>query len=117
MKLPMVEALKTVQTRKVVPISRHVSALYEAYTPEIGPVYDRAIEFRTSAVFEIRQLSRNSHEAEHLHKQAERVLIKEVYGPIEDRLHEILHKLWEDGPSYGDDISKMVEALINDMKP
>ena len=36
---------------------------------------------------------------------------------MSDRLHEILHLLWENGPLYDDKIGKAVEELIEDLKP
>jgi hypothetical protein len=117
MKLPIIEALRTIETGKVIPITGRVSVAREVPTSPNPSSYDRAIEFNTSAKFEMRQISMDKNDIHHLHKQAARAMTKEIYGPVSDRLHDILHMLWENGPLYDDKIVKAVESLIEDLRP
>lgn len=117
MKLPIIEALRTIETGKVIPITGRVSIERELPT-SLNPFrYDRAIEFVTSAKFEMRQIAMHKGEIPHLHEQAARAMTREIYGPVSDRLHDILHLLWENGPLYDDKIAKAVESLIEDLRP
>lgn len=117
MKLPIVEALRTVETGKVIPITGRVSIERELPTSPNPFRYDRAIEFVTIAKFEMRQIATHKEEIPYFHKQAARAMTHEIYGPVTDRLHDILHLLWENGPLFDDKISEAVESLIDDLRP
>lgn len=117
MKLPIVEAVRTTPTGKVVPLTKHLSWEISAAPALDEFIRDRAVEIRSKATFEIRQLANDTREMEHLDKQAKRVMIHEIYGPVEDRLIVILHMLYEAGPMYDDKIKEAVDSLINDLRP
>ena len=74
-------------------------------------------KFRSTALFQMDQIADDDRAIPHLHRQAERVLMHEVYGPVQERLMEILKMLWEAGPIYDDKISKAIDVLISDLKP
>lgn len=114
MKLPMVEALRTAATGKVVPLTPRLSAEVKFEPLDRMEVrHDRAIEVRTSAKFEMRQIA-GGHDGEFkvLHEQAVRTMMHEVYGPITERLHDILVMLWEEGPRYDPKVALAVEELF-----
>ena len=117
MKLPIVEAVRTAPTGKVVPLTSHMSWEISAAPALDTFIKDRAVEIRSKATFEVRQLSHDIRETEHLDRQAKRMMMHEIYGPVEDRLREILHMLYEKGPMYDDKIILAIDALINDLRP
>lgn len=118
MKLPMIEALKTAETGKCVQITPRLSVAVEFNKPpELDTVLNHvAMEIRSSAHFEVRQIARDSREIPHLQRQAKRMLMNEVYGPVRERLYEILKMLWESGPSYDDKITKAIDDLVSDLQ-
>lgn len=117
MKLPVVEAIRTAPTGKVVPLTSHMSFEVVVAPALDANTKDHAFEIRSSAIFEVRQLARDSRETGYLQEQAKRIMLHEVYGPVEDRLREILHMLYEAGPMYEDKIVNAVDVLINDLRP
>lgn len=114
MKLPLVDALRTAVTGKVVPLTPRLSVEVKYDLPDpFEVVRDRAIEVRTSAKFEMRQISGgNDGELKALHEQAIRAMVHEVYGPITERLHDILVMLWEEGPRYDPKVALAVDELF-----
>lgn len=118
MKLPMIEALKTAETGKRIQITPRLSVAVEFNKPpEVDAVlHNVAMEIRSSAHFEVRQIARDSREIPHLQRQAERMLMNEVYGPVRGRLYDILKMLWEAGPAYDDKICTAIDKLIVDLQ-
>ena len=117
MKLPFVEALETTPLHEVKAITPHLSVVYELEPQPIGGIRDRAYKMRTRSVFTIEQWAEEECALPHLRQQAARVLMREVYGPVEERLFAILTMLYEAGPMYDDNIAREVEALLNDLRP
>lgn len=118
MKLPIIEALKTSRTGKLILVNRHISVINKVEEASIGPMgYRDAYEFRTEALFRVDQISSDSRGLNSYHERAVHMLTKEIYGPVTDELYKILHLLWENGPLYDDKIAKAVEQLIEDLKP
>lgn len=117
MKLPIVERLRTAQTGVKVPLSPHMSFVHTIEDAS-GPDRPRdAYETITEATFSFRQTADDSRALPELRTRATRVVLKEVYGPVEDRLHSILHMLWEGGPLYDDKVVQAVQELIDDLRP
>jgi len=117
MKLPFVEALETTPLGQVQAITPHLSVSYELIPQPIGGIRDRAYQMRTKAVFGIDQWAKEERALPHLRDQAARVLMREVYGPVEERLFSILTLLYEAGPMYDDKIAREIETLLNDLRP
>ncbi len=117
MKLPFVEALETTPLHQVKAITPHLSFVSELEAQPIGGVRDRAYQMRTKAVFTIDQWAEEEQALPHLRRQAARVLMKEVYGPVEERLFAILTMLYEAGPMIDEKIAREVENLLNDLRP
>lgn len=117
MKLPIIEAMHTAPTGKKVQLTRHLSFEVNVSAPEFDSMRrDVVEEVRTKATLQINQLSRDPRETVHLQEQARRMVMHEIYGPVRERLHEILVMLWEAGPRYDDEISKAIDALMDDLK-
>lgn len=117
MKLSIVEAVQTTPTGKVVPLTNHMTWEISAAPSLDTYIKDRAVEIRSRAVFETRQLATDTRAIEHMTRQAKSIMMREIYGPVEERLYEILHMLYEAGPMYDDKITRAVDELINDLKP
>jgi len=117
MKLPIIEAMQTAQTGQVKALTRHLSFQHEvAEVPE--PLrFDRAFEVRTSATLRVDQWADDSRALPLMGERARRMILKEIYGPVEDRLHEILHMLWKEGPQCDPKIAGAVDQLISDLRP
>lgn len=118
MKLPIVEAMMTARTGKVVPLTRHISILADVHSELMHPMQapDRAYEFVTEAKLSVHQHSTDDRAIAILQDRARRMVLHELYGPVEDRLHEILHLVWE-AHQPNDKIATAVEELINDLRP
>jgi hypothetical protein len=118
--MPLIAALRTSITEKRVYITPRLSV--GKTTEAVGPISrgpDHFI-FRSRAIFEMQQIADGREPPEvipMLHKQASRALAKEVYGPVRERLHEILIMLWEAGPTYDDKVHKAVNELFESLNP
>lgn len=116
-KLPIIEAMHTAPTGKKVQLTRHLSFEVSVSAPEFDGVRrDVAEEVRTKAILQINQLSRDPRETPYLQEQARRMVMHEIYGPVRERLQEILTMLFESGPMYDDKIAKAVDELMDDLK-
>lgn len=118
MKLPIIEAMQTAPTGKIIQLTPHLRAgvMMDA-SFDAMVVNDRAIEFETTAKFSLHQIANDTREIPTLQKQAINVAMHELYGPVRERLHDILVMLWSEGPRYDDKIAVAVSALMEDLKP
>lgn len=100
MKLAMKEALQELaDERKKVPCSPRVTVSRQSEKFD-GSYVDANVRHRVSyaAIFRTNMLVDDVGEAlTEAHKQAERMMMHEVYGPVRDELREILFLLWEEG--------------------
>ena len=116
MKLPIIEAIRTARTGNVVPLTRRVSATFNLEDVSSDVRGDRAYEFKTEAAFAFVQYADDEKAVPHLEKLAKRVLMTELYGPVVERLHELLHMAWEEPLPYDSKIVAAIEALLNDLR-
>lgn len=117
MKLPMIEALRTKRIGTRVPVTPRLSMVVMENVDFATPVQSYREVFRSAAIFQIDQIADDERAIPHLQKQAERVLMHEVYGPVHERLMEVLKMLYEAGPAYDDKVVKAIDALISDLQP
>lgn len=117
MKLPIVERMRTTPTGRLMALAPHLSIIHQAEVPSRPDSRDRAVEFVTEARFGVTQWAGGADAIPILHAQATRVLLREIYGPVEERLFEILTLLFEAGPIYEDKVLQAVESLLKDMRP
>lgn len=117
MKLPIIEALKTSRTGKLIPVNNYVSVIHKVEAPSSPFTHRDAFEVKTEALFNVVQIVDDERALDHCHKRAVHMMTETVYGPVVDRLHEIKRLLWENGPLYDDKITKAVESLIDDLRP
>lgn len=117
MKLPIVERMRTTSTGKLMALTPHFSIIHQVEMPSRPDSRDRAVEFVTECRFGVNQWSRDAEAIPILHEQATRVVMREIYGPVEERLFEILTLLFEAGPIYEDKVLQAVESLLKDMRP
>lgn len=119
MKLPIIEALKTVQTNERTPIApRYVT--YQADYTGLGPIgFDCNVIVETSANFSMSQTV--SEEAIRQSRgavlaiandRAKQSIAHEIYGPVVERLFEIQRNCWERGDELaGEDIGQLIRDL------
>lgn len=119
MKLPIIEALKTVQSNTRTPITPRY-ATYSANYETFGPVgIDCNIILETSAVFRMTQSvserALNESRADLLHlanDRAKQAIAHEIYGPVVERLFAIQRDCWERGDELaGEDIGQLIRDL------
>lgn len=118
MKLPIIEALKTVQKERVARPNRFTDISYKIDSKfNLGSEHVRMV---TSATFEMDQVvselqlaqSRNGEIFNHFHERAARAIAREVYGPVVDRLRHIQYSCWERGDEEAaNDIGSLIEDI------
>lgn len=117
MKLPIVEAMMTAKTGNVVPLTRHISFVSDVKSPISESMFpDRAYELLTEAKLAVYQHATDDRAIAILHDRARHMVMHELYGPVQDRLYQILHLIWEQR-QFDDKIVLAVEELINDLRP
>src|SRR5688572_25642174 len=77
----------------------------------------RAYKFTVEARFGVDQWADDERAIPTLRERAVRVVLREIYGPVEERLHEILVMRYEAGPIYEDKVLQAVETLLKDLRP
>jgi hypothetical protein len=119
MKLPIVERLQTMKTGEVEDLTPHLTARVDIETvdPAMAPMSRSVYKVRTGCTFQMDQWANEGRELAVLKERAIRVMVHEIYGPVTDRLLEILGMLWEAGPIYDDKVGEAIEQLLRDLEP
>jgi hypothetical protein len=77
-----------------------------------NPVYE------TSAYFSVRQVGNGYNPSEFeqaiIKKQAAKMVAREIYGEVVDKLYDILDVLYQEG-KYDDKVTKMVSSLADEL--
>lgn len=116
MKLPVIDALQTLQLDKRVPVDRFVSFEQKRIDPPEPLRHRDGVVIRTSAFFCVDQTIYEDQPLEPSSRQAKEIIARRVYDPVIDRLRSIAELLYLDGISYDDKVLEAVNNLINDMK-
>lgn len=119
MKLPIVDRLQVnLKPYEMLPllVAPHTSVAATTEKPS-SPRY--AHRYEVVAKFGIEQWSESGEPGAiiEMRNRAIRVLLREIYGPVEERLHEILVMLYEAPPVYDDKVLLAVNELLKDLRP
>lgn len=118
MKLPIVDAIKTTETGKRVAITPRLD--YLQTLSDIKPAINYAYEIETSfsgsiKAFVSHEVSTEAYDL--IKKESKAALVKDIYGPVVDRLREIQYEAWKNNYNYEQDgILDLINNLIQDLK-
>lgn len=75
-------------------------------------------KYLTTATLEFSQIGTDESITEEIliRERAAKVIAFELYGEVIDRIRDILHYLYKEGPRYDDNVVKDLEKLISDLQ-
>lgn len=116
MKLPIIERMETAKTGEVVPLTQRVSFTADTEKGPRAAIQDRAWVVKSEVRFVMVQHTGHSETLSHLERRAKYALMHEIYGPVLDRLYEILHGAYEEALPYDSKIVANIDQLISDLR-
>lgn len=115
--MKVIDELKTFRTGE----RKSTRLKYTEFSSELietKPIYPYEETWKTEAVFTVyHNITYENKNAKDLaHKQAEKMIARELYGEIFDKLIDIREELWKNNNRYGDAVSNMVNELISELE-
>jgi hypothetical protein len=119
-KLPIIEALKTVQTNERTPIAPRYVTYQADYKNAISPEhFDCFVTLETTAIFamdqKVSEQAINQSRGDVLamaNDRAKQAIAHEIYGPVIERLFAIQRNCWERGDELaGEDVGQLIRDL------